>query len=121
MILSFSDQQIVTGLAILIAGYCEMLSTNLSVYHWNVIVYLAWLSSCVHIAFIILLRDRLNRNHALRNFRIAAMFCLLSLLTTALWPSRKLYYPDLVLEQPLLPVKCLWERGQDEIWVGSAP
>jgi hypothetical protein len=30
--LSFSDQQLVTGLAILVAGYCEMLNNNLSLY-----------------------------------------------------------------------------------------
>lgn len=110
--LCFSDQQIVTGFAILIAGYCEMLNTNLSVYHWNVIVYLAWLSSSVHIASLKMLRDKLNKNHRLRNFRIAAMLALLFLLSAALWPSHRSYYSGSDMS-PSVPVKCLWKPHDD--------
>jgi hypothetical protein len=100
--LSLSDQQLVTGLAILIAGYYEMLNNNLSVYHWNIVINLAWMSSAVHIASLTLLRDVLNKGPTLRNVRVAGMLLLFMLLTTAMWPLRR-------MDVPLgTPVKCLW-------------
>jgi hypothetical protein len=62
VMMSLSDQQLVTGFAILIAGYYEMMNSNLSIYHWRIVTYLAWLSSSVHIASLTLLRDVLNKN-----------------------------------------------------------
>ena len=102
--LSLSDQQLVTGLAILIAGYYEMLNSNLSVYHWNIVVNLAWMSSAVHIASLTLLKDFLNRGPTLRNIRVAGMLLLLVLLTVAMWPLRRV---GLSLGTP---VKCLWRN-----------
>lgn len=100
--LSFSDQQLVTGLAILVAGYYEMLNDNLSVYHWNVVIYLAWMSSSVHIASLTLLRDVFNKRPKLRNIRVAGMLLLLVLLTIAMWPLRRQFVPLST------PVRCLW-------------
>jgi hypothetical protein len=100
--LSFSDQQLVTGLAILVAGYCEMLNNNLSLYHWNIVVYLAWMSSAVHIASLTLLKDVFNKRSWLRNLRVAGMLALLTLLTIAMLPLRRIYVPDST------PVRCLW-------------
>ncbi|KAL1637982.1 hypothetical protein SLS58_009099 [Diplodia intermedia] len=42
-ILSVSDQQIVTGIAILVAGFAEI--NKIDSYHWKIIVYLGWMSS----------------------------------------------------------------------------
>lgn len=103
VMLSLSDQQLVTGLAILVAGYYEMLSSSaLSLYHWQIVVYLAWMSSSVHIASLTLLRDVLNQKPMLRNLRVAGMLILLVLLVLALWPTRSSTYPAFVL------AKCLW-------------
>jgi hypothetical protein len=100
--MSFSDQQLVTGLAILVAGYCEMLNNNLSVYHWTIVVYLAWMSSAVHIASLTLLKDVFNKRPWLRNIRVAGMLALFTLLAVAMWPLRRMYVPEST------PVRCLW-------------
>lgn len=100
--LSFSDQQLVTGLAILVAGYYEMFNNNLSVYHWNIVVYLAWMSSGVHISTLTLLKDVFNKQPTLRNIRVAGMLALLILLITAMWPLRRYYVTKEI------PVRCLW-------------
>jgi hypothetical protein len=105
--LSLSDQQLVTGLAILIAGYYEMLNNDLSVYHWNIVVNLAWMSSAVHIATLTLLRDVLNKGRTLRNIRVAGMLLLSLLLTTAMWPLRRTQVPWGT------PVRCLW---RSQLW-----
>lgn len=103
--MSLSDQQLVTGLAILVAGYHEMMSNNLDLYHWHMIVWLALLSSSVHIASLTLLRDVFNKNPILRNFRVAGMLILLVLLATATWPTRK------GLSGLWLPAKCCWTQS----------
>lgn len=103
--LSLSDQQLVTGIAILIAGYSEMLRNDLDVYHWQMIVYLAWLSSSVHIASLTLLKDVLNEHPQPRNLRVAAMLVLLVLLFVAMWPLRKQSPGD--NKDMSMPVRCL--------------
>lgn len=107
VMLSVSDQQLVTGLAILVAGYYEMMNNNLSVYHWQIVVYLAWLSSAVHIASLTLLRDVFNNNPTLRNLRVAGMLILLALLEVAMWPIR--FTADLDVEYKGMPVRCWWK------------
>jgi hypothetical protein len=111
--LSLSDQQLVTGLAILIAGYYEMLNNNLSVYHWNIVLNLAWMSSAVHIASLTLLRDVLNRGPTLRNTRVAGMLLLLILLTVAMWPLRRVKLPMGT------PVKCLWRNRPWNLYLNT--
>lgn len=106
--MSLSDQQLVTGLAILIAGYYEMVNNDLPIFHWQIIVYLAWLSSSVHIASLALLRDVLNKSPTLRNVRVAGMMALLILLLTAMWPTRFVYGTDI----PALPARCFWTWAQ---------
>ena len=110
VMLSVSDQQLVTGLAILVAGYYEMMNNNLSVYHWQIVVYLAWLSSAVHIASLTLLRDVFNNNPTLRNLRVAGMLLLLALLEVAMWPIR---FTDYWGGRPVgMPVRCWWKPTQ---------
>lgn len=110
IMLSLSDQQLVTGLAILVAGYYEMLNSGaLSLYHWQIVVYLAWMSSSVHIASLTLLRDVLNQKPMLRNLRVAGMLILLVLLVVALWPTRSYTYDTFV------PAKCLWTLPTKEV------
>jgi hypothetical protein len=109
IMMSVSDQQLVTGLAILVAGYYEMMNNNLSVYHWQIVVNLAWLSSAVHIASLTVLRDVLNKNPTLRNLRVAGMLALLALLAVAMWPIRFAAY--LTADEKGMPVRCLWKPG----------
>jgi hypothetical protein len=114
VMISLSDQQLVTGFAILIAGYYEMMNSSLSIYHWRVVTYLAWLSSSVHIASLTLLRDVLNKNPTFRNLRVAGMLLLLSLLLIALWPTRFGEDPEFSssafqeFTSARIPAKCFW-------------
>ena len=54
-VLMLSDQQLVTGIALLASGYSQ-LSYGLSSYHWQLIVYLAWFSSLTHLTTLTALR-----------------------------------------------------------------
>lgn len=116
VMMSISDQQLVTGLAILVAGYYEMMNNNLSLYHWQIVVYLAWLSSAVHIASLTLLRDVFNSNPALRNLRVAGMLALLALLAIAMWLTRFTAQPYVMG----LPARCLWTQAQGDSYGTSA-
>ena len=50
-IIVLSDQQIVTGIAIMTAGFVGLRSGQISVYHYQIVLYLAWLSSSVHLSW----------------------------------------------------------------------
>ncbi|KAH9823631.1 hypothetical protein Tdes44962_MAKER04592 [Teratosphaeria destructans] len=84
-VLIFSDQQIVTGIAILIAGFGQF--DKISVYHWQIVVYQAWMSSNVHLTSLTMLRSFLKTSPALRAWRITGMIVLLGLLLAALAPT----------------------------------
>ena len=55
-VLMLSDQQLVTGIALLASAYSQ-LSCGLSSYHWQLIVYLAWFSSLTHLTTMTALRQ----------------------------------------------------------------
>lgn len=63
-IVTLSDQQIVTGLAVLIAAYSQL--DSISIYHWFIATYLAWISSAVHLTSLTYLRSWLERYPAVR-------------------------------------------------------
>ncbi|KAK1452425.1 hypothetical protein CCUS01_10916 [Colletotrichum cuscutae] len=93
LVLMLSDQQLLTGLTILIAGYTQALGANLSAYHWNAVIYLAWLSSTVHLMSLSVLRDRLRASRALRSIRVSATILILGLLLVALVPTVSSKWP----------------------------
>ena len=100
-ILTFSDQQLVTGLAILIAGFAQLRSSDTEDYidvdHWQKMVFTAWFSSLTHLATLSVLRNYFkNQYRAARPVRIILMFCTIVFLLTALAPtaaSNWLVYP----------------------------
>jgi hypothetical protein len=73
VILGFADQQLVTGLAILITGYMKYCS--ISVYHFNVVTDLAWLSSVTHLLSVSCLRDYFVEHPGIRDARAIGMVC----------------------------------------------
>jgi hypothetical protein len=77
-ILSLSDQQLVTGLAILIASLSNR--CRVSVYEFRVVVSLAWFSSTTHQSTLRVLQHYLFANKVVRNWRIVAMVCLMVIL-----------------------------------------
>lgn len=84
-LLALSDQQLVTGLAVLIAGYMKMCS--MPIYYFNIVASLAWFSSGTHLATIGALREYLISHPVLRNWRVIAMLAVLALLILAQPPA----------------------------------
>ena len=84
-VLSLGDQQLVTGLAVLIAGYSQM--TSMSAYHFNMVASLAWFSSATHLATLAVLKNYFRAYTAVRNWRVAFMVVLLLMLVVAQIPG----------------------------------
>lgn len=77
-----SDQQLVTGLSILISAYSR-LNCGISVYHWKLIATTAWFSSATHLATLLFLRQYLQRNRYLWYVRVLLMTSLAVMLAIA--------------------------------------
>lgn len=86
-ILSLSDQQIVTGIAIMAAGFQGLRLGGIDSYHYQIVVYLAWMSSSVHLSALSILAPILKARPALRVWRLTGMLVLLVLLIIGLVPT----------------------------------
>jgi hypothetical protein len=82
-----SDQQIVTGIAILAAGFQGLRLGGIDSYHYQTVIYLAWMSSSVHLSALSVLAPVLKERPALRIWRLVGMLVLLVLLVIALIPT----------------------------------
>jgi hypothetical protein len=85
-VLLLSDQQIVTGIAICIAGFIG-LHGRISVYHFQIVIMLAWMSSSVHLSALTMLGEYFRKRPAVLGWRIVGMLILLILLLVALVPT----------------------------------
>ncbi|KAI9724390.1 MAG: hypothetical protein M1812_000458 [Candelaria pacifica] len=107
-VLMFSDQQVVTGIAILASGYAQ-LRYNISVYHWQIVVYLAWFSSLTHLTTLTMMRQYFRENPTPRLWRATLMLVTVILLTVALIPTGDGWWLTLDgLEG--LPAICFFKR-----------
>ena len=107
IVLTYSDQQLVTGLAILIAGLAQLRSgdTNsyLDVDHWQKMVFTAWFSSLTHLATLSVLCNYFRRrNQMARPVRLILMFFTIVFLITALAPTAASTW----LLYPAVPAVC---------------
>lgn len=80
--LSFSDQQIVTGIAILISGYSQ-LRGGLAVYYWQLTVDLAWFSSVTHLTTLTCLRYYFQERRLVKFVRLIFMAVMAGMLSCA--------------------------------------
>jgi len=93
MIMAISDQQLITGIALLSAAMRNLEKRNITVYHFNTIMNLAWFSSNTHLLALCVMRSFMEtraldnvisytRSHAPlpRILRIIAMLVLAGLL-----------------------------------------
>ena len=78
----FADAQIFTSLAILIGAYAS-LSCDIVAYHWQYMIYLAWLASITHLASLSFLRNHLANNPVKRAWRLVAMCIIQVMLSVA--------------------------------------
>ena len=86
-VLTLSDQQIVTGIAIMAAGLRGLAKGKMSTYHYQIVLYLAWLSSSVHLSAISLLTPYLSKYNGLRTWRLIGMLTLFFMLLVGLVPT----------------------------------
>ncbi len=82
-VLFLGDTQVVTSVAIVVSGYIQ-LPCGLSVYHWVMIVDLAWFSALTHLAALTSLRHYFRRRPAMAVSRVILMGSTLVLLASAL-------------------------------------
>jgi hypothetical protein len=84
-IVSFSDQQVITGISVTIGGLSQI-SGGLPLYHWQPVVNLAWFSTMTHLITLTVLREEIRPNSAIKILRIIAMGVLIVMLTFAIIP-----------------------------------
>ncbi|KAF4534361.1 uncharacterized protein LTHEOB_3169 [Lasiodiplodia theobromae] len=111
-ILSISDQQIVTGIAILLAGFVQI--NSISAFHWYIVVYLGWMSSNVHLTTLAVLRGHMQTNRPVRAIRVIGMTILFALLLCALIPTTSKDFTNSLDDDPckpeeFTPVTDLWK------------
>lgn len=82
----FSDQQLVTGLAILGSAFTQLFN-NVSAYHWQILCYLAFFSSITHLTTLTVLRQYFRDHAGIRNWRLSLMLMTGSMLLAALIPT----------------------------------
>ena len=82
-VLGFSDQQIVTSIAILVSAYVQIFC-GLQVYHWQIAVDLAFFSSITHLTTLTCLRGYFQKRKSLRTIRLIFMATIGIMLSVAL-------------------------------------
>lgn len=78
-LLGFSDQQLVTGLAILIAALVNRF--QLTLYELRIAFCLAWFSATTHIATLRILREYFYDHAVVRNWRVLGIFIFTALIS----------------------------------------
>ena len=98
-VLALSDQQLVTGLAILVAGYTDRCSR--SIYHFRIISALGWFSSTTHLSTLAVLRPYLIDHPRVRNWRVVSMIAILGLLIVSQAGA-------ISIQNSSLPIQCVY-------------
>ncbi|RMY86926.1 hypothetical protein D0862_10816 [Hortaea werneckii] len=131
-IIVLSDQQIVTGIAIMTAGFVGLRSGQISVYHYQIVLYLAWLSSSVHLSALTLLRPFLNRHSGLKVWRLVGMGALFIMLIIGLVPTVSYDWGIINFKDPKdssigkndltgwgVPASCFWSKTYADGPIGT--
>jgi hypothetical protein len=108
----FADVQIFTSLAILIGAYASM-GCDIVAYHWQYMVYLAWLASVTHLASLSFLRNHLANNPAKRIWRLIAMCGIQAMLSVAVGLSTTFDGDHWLNSEGGRPAICYFEERID--------
>ena len=114
-VLTFSDQQVITGIAILISGYSQ-LRVGLAVYYWQLVVDLAWFSSVTHLTTLTCLRYYFRERRGLKILRLICMAVMAGMLSCALATTGYLGDNDFTYDYPAW---CLFHRTQLKMATGG--
>ena len=107
LILSLADQQLVTGLALLVVGYIKQ-AGSLTGAHFSLIVYMCTLSTSSYLACIVTLRKHLARHPLAGYVRIALAACFAIALGYTMAISHS-YGPLVFTQYMLSPLKDLYK------------
>ena len=98
-VLTFSDQQVITGIAILISGYSQLRS-GLAIYYWQLTVDLAWFSSVTHLTTLTCLRYFFQERQGLKILRLICMAVTAGMLSCAVISTGYLGSGDFSFDYP---------------------
>ena len=101
--------QIFTGIAILISGFSSLRS-DLSSYHWQLIVQSAWFASITHLSALSFLRHYLHNRKKERALRLTLMLVMLILLCVAVGLTGHFEW---ILWGFRTPAKCSFRKRMD--------
>jgi hypothetical protein len=114
---ALSDQQIVTGIAIMSAGFVGLRSQSISVYHYQTVLYLAWMSSSVHLSVVTLLSTYLREHRGIMIWRLCGMLTLFAMLVIGVVPTISndwgILWWNSMLEGRTgwaIPASCFWGK-----------
>ena len=117
ILLGLSDTQLLTGIAILTAGYVKC---SISVYHSNIVADLAWFASGTHLSSLSILKHYLCEHPATKWLRVFLLLVALGLLlSVALYQGKADWY-----DSDIIPAQCLFAEGLGNIggypafWMG---
>ena len=114
-VLMYSDTQVITGLAILLAGYVQ-LPSGISVYHWLIVVVdLAWFSSLSHLTTLTALRGYFRKRRTMAIHRAIVMGIVLFLLGTAFGPTGCISQTT----ASSIPAKCFFFIYPCQFWLAG--
>jgi hypothetical protein len=127
-VLLFSDQQIMTGLAVLIAGFVG-LANRMDVYHFQIVIMLAWMSSSVNLTALTVLGRYFAEHKAVLYWRLGGMLTILTLLLVALVPTSSNHWALWATEQGnpdhttgwAIPARCYYAHDASEKVNADAP
>jgi hypothetical protein len=117
ILLGLSDTQLLTGIAILIAGY---LKCSISVYHSTIIADLAWFASGTHLSSLSILKHYLMKYSITMGLRIFLLLLMAGLfLSLTLYQGHRNWY-----DSAAIPAQCLFADGLEmvggrpSVWMG---
>ena len=120
--MTLSDQQVVTGISIIIGGLSQ-LQWGISSYHWQTVINLAWFSTMTHLITLTALWEEVCSTTPVKLFRIVGMGILVIMLLCVLGPIGYLttisqVAPGLFIGEPLvaLPAWCLYHPSVQWKW-----
>lgn len=113
VIIGLSDQQIITGLSIIVAGLTQ-LGWGLESYHFQSVVSLAWFSAITHLLTLTILREEVRSKKPIRYFRLFGMGLLAIMLICTSAPLG--YFASFNPPSLSLPAWCLYHA--DLKWYG---
>lgn len=104
ILLAFTDQQLITGLAILIAGYRQV--ETITEYHFAIVQNMATLSFTIHSATASLLEDTVLQNPAMKNWRGIAIISFQFMTLVTYLPLGHEYW----MQSYGMSTICLWRN-----------